>query len=236
MVPSGRALVIFIRCRRLTMLGPAICTLVLISPIVATADPPVIIDKPIDYGAERIRLTIEYRRAHYGDDRNDITIVPRVIVLHSTETDSFATTWQLFNRLRIDPARARLAKSGAVNVSAHFVVDRDGTIYRLMPETAMARHAIGLNEVAIGIENVGEVKRRPLTDAQVTADAALIRYLAKKYPIRYLIGHSEYRRMEATPLFGERDPRYRDDKEDPGEPFLTRVRAAVAGLHLAAPP
>ncbi len=35
------------------------------------------------------------------------------------------------------------------------MVDRDGTRYRLMPETYMARHVIGLNYYSIGIENVG---------------------------------------------------------------------------------
>jgi len=44
-----------------------------------------------------------------------------------------------------------------------------------MPETWMARHAIGFNHVAIGIENVGDGARWPLTDAQADADAALVR-------------------------------------------------------------
>ena len=50
-------------------------------------------------------------------------------------------------------------------------MDRDGAVYRLMPETWMARHTIGLNRVAIGIENVGG-PRWPLTPEQLRADAA----------------------------------------------------------------
>jgi N-acetylmuramoyl-L-alanine amidase len=70
-----------------------------------------------------------------------------------------------------------------------------------MPETWMARHCIGLNRVAIGIENVGDGAKYPLTDRQVEANASLVRYLAGKYSIAYLLGHNEYRRMEKTPLF-----------------------------------
>jgi len=54
-----------------------------------------------------------------------------------------------------------------LNVSAHFLVDRDGTIYQLMPETRMARHAIGVNHLAIGVENVGDERKWPLTEAQM---------------------------------------------------------------------
>jgi N-acetylmuramoyl-L-alanine amidase len=76
-----------------------------------------------------------------------------------------------------------------------------GPFFQLMPETWMARHCIGLNQVAIGIENVGDGQKFPLTDAQATANAALVRYLKARYPIEYLIGHMEYRRMEGTALF-----------------------------------
>ena len=36
--------------------------------------------------------------------------------------------------------------------SAQFLVDRDGTIYSLMPETFMARHVIGLNLSSIELK------------------------------------------------------------------------------------
>src|SRR5580693_7225904 len=68
----------------------------------------------------------------------------------------FEATWTYFSHTRIEAARPELQREGELNVSAHFLVDRDGTIYRLMPETWMARHCIGLNRVAIGIENVGD--------------------------------------------------------------------------------
>jgi|SRR5579872_414970 len=195
-----------------------------------------IVDKPIDFGSERQKLTLEYRRTHQDPEAQDITIHPQLIILHYTVTPTFTATWNYFNQVHAEGAREQLAAAGDVNVSAHFVVDRDGTIYRLLPETWMARHCIGLNHVAIGVENVGDNDKLKLTPEQVAADAALVRYLAAKYPITVLLGHHEYRRMEQTKYFLERDPKYWNTKSDPGDEFMTAVRAKVADLHLGAPP
>jgi N-acetyl-anhydromuramyl-L-alanine amidase AmpD len=137
-----------------------------------------------------------------------------------------------FDNVRIEASRKQLAGAGAVNVSSHFVVDRDGTIYQLQPVTRFARHCIGLNHVAIGIENVGDDGRFPLTDAQVAADAALVRDLARRYPITHLLGHFEVMKFRAHPYYVERDPHYRNDKPDPGARFMARVRASLADLPL----
>lgn len=195
-----------------------------------------IVSKPINFDQERIELTIAYRRLHQDPSAHDVIIQPKMIILHWTGIPSFISTWNYFNRTRAEAARAELAAAGEVNVSAQFLVDRDGTIYRLMPETWMARHCIGLNHVAIGVENVGDGEKFPLTQAQVEANAALVRYLAGQYPITHLIGHMEYRRMEGTPFFLERDPKYRNTKPDPGADFMRKVRARVAGLKLQGPP
>ena len=192
--------------------------------------------KPIDFDQERIDLTLAYRRQHQDPAAKDITIEPRMIVLHWTAIPTFDSTWNYFNRKRAETGRTQLAAAGEVNVSTHFLVDREGSIYRLMPEVWMARHCIGLNHLAIGIENVGDGDKFPLTAAQAEADAILVRYLAKKYPINYLIGHNEYRRMEKTPLFLELDPVYRNTKPDPGAEFMRSVRSKVADLKLQGPP
>jgi hypothetical protein len=195
-----------------------------------------IVSRPINFDQERIELTLAYRRAHQDPKANDVIIQPKMIILHWTGIPSFESTWNYFNRNRAEAARSELAAAGEVNVSAQFLVDRDGTIYRLMPETWMARHCIGLNHVAIGIENAGDSRKFPLTEAQVKADAALVRYLAGKYPITHLIGHMEYRRMESTPFFLELDPKYRNTKPDPGAEFMRKVRALVEDLKLQGPP
>lgn len=194
-----------------------------------------IVERPIRWDAERERLTIEYRRRHQDPAIDDTAIEPRMIVVHYTGGRSWRSTWRYFNRPRLANGRARIARGGAVNVSAHFLVDRDGTIYRLMPENVMARHCIGLNHLAIGIENVGSA-RAPLTSAQVIANARLIRHLAGRFEITHLIGHSESNRMRGHPYWLERQAGYRNSKSDPGEAFLSQVRRRVADLGLAGPP
>lgn len=191
-----------------------------------------IVDAPITWNDERARLTLEYRRRHSDPAAQDLTIEPHVIVLHYTDGDSAAATRAYFDNVRIEPGRKDLARAGAVNVSSHFLVDRDGTIYRLQPETRFARHCIGLNHIAIGIENVGDGDKHPLTDAQVAADAALVRDLAARYPITHLFGHYEVMKLRGTPLYVERDPGYHNEKPDPGARFMAAVRERVADLKL----
>jgi N-acetylmuramoyl-L-alanine amidase len=192
---------------------------------------PVIIDRPITWDAERERLTLEYLREHSDPDVQSTDITPRVIVLHWTAVDSLEASFATFDPPKL-AGRPELQQAGALNVSAHFLVDRDGTIYRLMPETKAARHCIGLNHVSIGVENVGGGPEAPLTDAQVEANAQLVRWLDGKHDIDVLIGHSEYRSLEGTEYFRERDPDYRTEKPDPGADFLKAVRERVADLHL----
>jgi N-acetyl-anhydromuramyl-L-alanine amidase AmpD len=206
------------------------------SAATASADDPKIVDKPIPFDEERARLTLEYRQRHEDPAAKDTTISPKVIVLHYTDGGSAQGTFEYFSGNHIEAARAKLAAAGALNVSSQFLVDRDGTIFRLMPETQFARHCVGLNHVAIGIENVGDEKRWPLTDAQVEADARLVRYLAAKYPITHLLGHMEAARLEGKIYFTERDPKYRTSKPDPGERFMKLVRARLTDLHLQGPP
>jgi len=114
-----------------------------------------IIDKPIDFGAERIAMTKKYIKTHYGKTVSNIDIVPKIILLHWTADMSFKKSFARLKPQKLFTDRKDIAKASLLNVSAHFLVARDGSIYRLMPETWMARHVIGLNYSSIGIENVG---------------------------------------------------------------------------------
>jgi N-acetyl-anhydromuramyl-L-alanine amidase AmpD len=204
----------------------------------AAADAPTdaptvtIVDVPIKWSDERERLTLEYRRRHSDPDAKDLTIEPKVIVLHYTAGGSAKGTRSYFDNTKIEAARKDLARGGAVNVSAHFLVDRDGTVYRLQPETRFARHCIGLNHIAIGIENVGDEAKYPLTDAQVAANAALVRDLTARFPITHLLGHYEVMSFKKHPYFVEREAGYGNSKPDPGEAFMRRVRERVTELKL----
>ena len=76
---------------------------------------------------------------------------------------------------------------------AHFIVDRDGTIYQLVRLDIMCRHTVGLNYVAIGIEHVGTSDREILHDkAQMRSSLELTAWLAVRFHIRIrnVIGHN----------------------------------------------
>lgn len=195
-------------------------------------------DRPISFSPLRHSATLRYIEDHYGLNPDDISITPQVIVLHWTAIAGFEASFEAFDAETLGSTRPDLGSSEQVNVSIHFLVDRDGAVYRLMPETWMARHVIGLNYSAVGIENVGGANSiDDLTDAQIAANIRLVRYLAQKYEtIRFLIGHSEYRQFESHPLWLELDQSYRTEKVDPGERFMAAVRAGVTALDLQGPP
>ncbi len=198
---------------------------------------PVIVERPIPFDAERAQLTIAYRRLHEDPDASAVTITPRMIVVHHTAIATTDASFRAFVATRLPAARGELARGGEVNVSAHFLVARDGTIFRLMPETTLARHAIGFNHVAIGIENVGGLKGSPLTERQVAANAALVRDLVGRFPgITDLVGHHELGRLGQHPLRRERLAGYATVKIDPGPRFMADLRARVVDLGLRGAP
>jgi len=197
-----------------------------------------IIHRPIDFADERIDMTKAYIKQHYALETKDITIDPKVIVLHWTAVMDFEDCFERLKGNRLYSDRSDIADAGALNVSSHFLVARDGTIFQLMPDNWMARHVIGLNYSSIGVENVGGEgnQKDDLTDAQIDANIKLVKYLKAKYPnIEYLIGHHEYREMEKSPLWLEKDAGYRTEKADPGEAFMNKIREDVKELGLKKP-
>ena len=209
-------------------------SVVLISFVAALSCKPTleIVDKPIVFDDTRNSLTLEYLDERYGLRQDTPTISPKMIVLHWTAIPTFEGSFDAFERPTLPSWRPDIEGAGALNVSSHFLVDQDGVIYRLMPETTMARHVIGLNHVAIGVENVGGTENKPLTEAQVKANIELVKYLAGKYDIEYLLGHHEYINFEDHPLWLEKDDGYRTKKTDPGPDFMQQVRNATEHLNL----
>ncbi len=117
--------------------------------------------------------------------------------------------------------------SPAAKVSAHYVVDEDGTVYCLVPEEKRAWHAgISywrgrrlLNDASIGIEIVNpghEWGYRAFPDVQMAAVEALAAGIMRRHPIhpRDVVAHSDI-----AP----------NRKQDPGELFDWR-RLAEAGI------
>jgi beta-N-acetylhexosaminidase len=194
-----------------------------------------IIQKPIVFTDKRERATKEYIKKHYGLEVRDIKIEPIVIVLHWTAVSSFEDSFKRLDQEELYDDRGDIAAASKLNVSTHFLVKRDGTIYELMPDDKMARHVIGLNYSSVGIENVGGEgdAKEDLTPEQVKANVKLVRYLKAKYPkIEYLIGHYEYPKMQKTGLWLEKDASYRTRKSDPGAKFMSEVRQEVQELGL----
>ena len=185
-----------------------------------------IIFKPINFGEERVKLTKEYIKEHYGFDAKDIKIVPKIIIIHHTAIDSFDESFKRFYPQTLGGMRKDISSASSLNVSAHFLVKPDGTIYQLMPETYMARHVIGLNYYAIGIENVGgQGDKANLTAEQLKANIFLINHLKSRYKtIEYLAGHYEYTCFEGTELFLELDHAYRTKKTDPSRWFMNKLK------------
>lgn len=202
------------------------CTCTLASA--STLD-PLAIQSPI-FDVERLQLTAEYSQRHYGA-ATAVLSKPQMIVVHFTTIPTREKTLDFFRPPRIDhQIRRDIASGGEVNVSAHYLVDRDGTLYQLAAEDVLCRHIIGFNHSAIGIENVA-VDADDLTPAQLEANAALIsRIVQRQASIRFLIGHHEYRdnTLPHYQLYREDDVTYRfTDKVDPGPLFMTRLRTLL---------
>jgi N-acetylmuramoyl-L-alanine amidase len=114
-------------------------------------------------------------------------------------------------------------------VSAHYVIEENGAIWRLVPEELQAFHAgrscwadaSNLNDVSIGIEIVNpghEWGYRPFPEEQMAAVEHLSGALLSRFPIppHRVVGHSDI-----AP----------DRKSDPGELFdWLRLARAGAGI------
>jgi len=84
-------------------------------------------------------------------------------------------------------------------VSPHYLIGRDGTIYRLVEDKNIAYHAgvaktpdgrTNVNEFSIGIELIN-TKTDKVTDAQYAALNDLIDQLKGEYKIKYVLGHNQ---------------------------------------------
>ena len=163
---------------------------ILAALLIALATPakPPVVQKPIPFGAERRAQTAAYAARHYGLHTWRLTH-PHVIVEHYTASTTFTSAWNTFARDTPDVELHELP-----GTCAHFVIDRDGTIYQLVPLTTMCRHTVGLNWTAIGIEHVGTSDAQILSNPkQLAASLRLTLWLMHRYGISLpnVIGHSE---------------------------------------------
>ena len=163
---------------------------------------PHVVWKPIPFGAKRLAETRAYAQRHYGID--SYVLRPRAIVEHYTASSTFSSA---YNTFAADVPDAELHQ--LPGTCAHFIVDRDGTIYQLVRLDVMCRHTVGLNWAALGIEHVGLSDAQVLGDpAQMRASLALTLWLMWRYHIGLakVIGHNE---SLTSPLHRELYPPWR---------------------------
>jgi beta-N-acetylhexosaminidase len=147
---------------------------------------PAVVWKPIPYGAKRLSQMAAYSKRHYGHRTYHLRD-PKVIIEHYTDGTTFSGAWNTF---------ASNAKhlGEYPGTCAHFIIDRDGTIYQLAHLDIRCRHAIGMNHTAIGIEHVGTTASMVLHAAkQMHASIRLTLWLMQRYGINIgnVIGHAE---------------------------------------------
>jgi len=139
---------------------------------------------------------IDARSPNYNS-RPGLTI--DCIVIHDTESDTAAAALSWF-------------ESPDSGVSAHYVIDRDGTVYRCVPDELRAWHAgtselegrTNVNDFSLGIELVG-FATETFTDAQIDVLVELCVELCLKYPaitVARIVGHADV----ATPSGRKTDP------------------------------
>lgn len=73
----------------------------------------------------------------------------------------------------------------------HFLVRKDGTVYRLRPENKIGAHASGSNSDSIGICFEGSYMTETMPQAQINAGKELVAYLKQKYKISKVQAHRE---------------------------------------------
>jgi beta-N-acetylhexosaminidase len=171
--------------------------------LAAAVAPPRVVSRPIPFGARRKDETRAYAQRHYGLDDYRLRS-PKVIVEHYTVTSTFAPVWNTFANDAPDVELHELP-----GVCSHYVIDRDGTIYGLVPTSIICRHTVGLNWTAIGIEHVGQSDGEVLGNRrQMRASLRLTRMLQGRFGIvtRNVIGHNE---SLSSPYHRERVERLR---------------------------
>jgi hypothetical protein len=107
-----------------------------------------------------------------------------------------------YNTLTSDP----YSVSGAIkqfqmyDVSAHYLIDRAGDIFRLVPEKDIAFHAgvstmpdgrTDVNNFSLGIEIITKQTGDAPTAAEYAALSQLITDIKSRYPIKFVLGHSQ---------------------------------------------
>ncbi len=161
----------------------------------------------------------------------DATVIEKPSPNCGPRPDGAAIDMLILHYTGMENAQAALERMCDANarVSAHYMIDEDGTVYRLVDEAMRAWHAgvsswrgtDNINDRSIGIELVNpghEFGYRPFPAAQMTALTGLCGAILTRHEIQptNLLGHSDVAPSR---------------KQDPGELFDWQALAA-AGIGL----
>lgn len=159
-----------------------------VAPAALGVPRPTIVKRFIPFTTQRKQEMADYAQRHYGIASFKLRS-PRVIVEHYTVSADAQSAINTFSADVADPELHELP-----GVCSHFVIDRDGTIYQLVPLSVMCRHTVGLNYTAIGVEHAGFSAAEVLSnEAEMRSSLALTRWLRCRYRIsmKNVIGHNE---------------------------------------------
>lgn len=81
--------------------------------------------------------------------------------------------------------------NGWAGAGYHFLVRKDGSVYRLRPENKVGAHAQGANSNSIGICFEGAYMTENMPQAQINAGKELVAYLKNKYGISKVQAHRD---------------------------------------------
>jgi hypothetical protein len=123
-----------------------------------------------------LKPTVEFIESPHHSSRNGAAIT--MVVVHCTEIPLKETV-----ALFANPNSSR-------QVSAHYVIGRQGEIIQMVEDSERANHCKGANSNSIGIEHVG-TETETMTPAQEASSVALIRWLLEQYdvPPKRIFGH-----------------------------------------------
>ena len=125
---------------------------------------------------------------------------PNYVIIHHTAQDSTAQTLKTFTQTK-------------TQVSAHYVIGRDGRVFHLLSDYLRAWHAgvarwggvTDINSVSVGIE-LDNNGREPFAEAQLSSLLKILGYLKRSYniPAANFIGHGDIaptRKRDPSALF-----------------------------------
>lgn len=173
-----------------------------------------------------------YNQRHYKE--STLELIPHAIVMHYTVSNTLSSAWNTFyNGAMYDDGDVGTTFG---HLSAHFIIDKDGTIYQTFPLERRCRGAYGVNHVALSIEMVAHDENSLLSNRKlINSSFRLVAYLMRQYniPIEKVYGHYEVsegkKRVPEYLDYG--DSKYPDfyppafGRTDPGKEYMKQLRS-----------